>query len=106
MSRLFRPRIVISCILGIVLGLIAESVTSRWGMPFVIREGALWGAVAGLTIGYLPDFIRMGAELTRRDNKAVNLLAGVGIFLVVAIAAVAFFMGLFWVIGWLFVGGA
>jgi hypothetical protein len=39
----------------------------------------LWGAAIGAALASLDSFEKAGAALTRRENKALNLLVGLGI---------------------------
>jgi hypothetical protein len=39
----------------------------------------LWGAAIGAAVVSLDSFEKAGAALTRRDNKTLNLLVGLGI---------------------------
>ena len=106
MSQRSRIRIILWGILGVVLGLAGEWGTHHFDWPFVIRDGVMWGGVLGLVVGYLPNFAQMGAQVTRQGNRAVNLLVGVGVFLVVSTFVIGFIMGVFWIVGRAWAGGA
>ena len=46
---------------------------------FSLFSVLLWGAAIGAALASLDSFEKAGAALTRRDNKALNLLVGLGI---------------------------
>jgi hypothetical protein len=50
-----------------------------------IFSAILWGAAIGAAIASLDSFEKAGAALTRRDNKALNLLVGLGIPIILLI---------------------
>ena len=84
--------------LGIVLGAVAADIASRLGAAVTVQDGILWGAVAGLVVTYAPYFLRSGKMVTKRDNKALNFVAGVGVFLGISAVIVIIFLGIFWVL--------
>lgn len=85
-------------VLGILLGAIAADIAGRLGAAVTVQDGILWGAVAGLVVTYTPYFLRSGKMVTKRDNKALNFVAGVGVFLAISAVIVLIFLGIFWVL--------
>jgi len=83
---------------GIILGAIAADIASRLGAAVTVQDGILWGAVAGLIVTYTPYFLRSGNMVTKRDNKVLNFIAGVGVFLAISAVIVLIFLGIFWVL--------
>jgi len=84
-------------IVGAVLGLLVE-----WAAPLVfpslvIRDGMIWGAFAGLCVGYVPNLRYMGSQITRREDKGLNLVVGVVSFLVISAIVVLLMFFVFWV---------
>jgi hypothetical protein len=84
--------------LGIVLGALAAEVARGFGAAVTLEDGILWGAVAGLVVTYTPYFLRSGKMVTKRDNKALNFAAGVGVFLGISAVIIIIFLGIFWVL--------
>ena len=84
--------------LGIVLGAAVAEVARAFGATVAIQDGILWGAIVGLVISYTPYFLRSGKMVTKRDNKALNFVAGVGVFLGISAVIIAIFLGIFWVL--------
>jgi len=84
--------------LGVVLGGVAADIASRLGAAVTVQDGILWGAVAGLVITYTPYFLRSGNMVTKRDNNALNFVAGVGVFLGISGIIILIFFGIFWVL--------
>jgi high-affinity Fe2+/Pb2+ permease len=60
---------------GWALTYLFPSIGQRYSMTTVLLVGAALGAA----LASLDRFIRAGAALTRRDNRALNLLVGLGI---------------------------
>ena len=85
-------------VLGVVLGAVVADIASRLGASVTVQDGILWGAVVGLVITYTPYFLRSGKMVTKRDNKALNFVAGVGVFLAISAVIVVIFLGIFWVL--------
>jgi hypothetical protein len=46
---------------------------------FSMFSAILWGAAIGAALVSLDSFEKAGAALTRRENKALNMLIGLGI---------------------------
>ena len=61
--------------IGWALTLVIPGLEERFGMLTVL----LWSAAIGGILTSLDGFMRAGAALTRRDNRALNLLVGLGI---------------------------
>ncbi|GAB4400231.1 MAG: hypothetical protein Kow00123_07850 [Anaerolineales bacterium] len=85
-------------IFGIVAGAILASVLGSAGVGITVEEGILWGAVAGLVVMYTPYFLRSGKMVTKRDNRVVNFVVGVFVFLGISAVIIAIFLGIFWVL--------
>ena len=85
-------------VLGVVVGAIAASILRSFGVGVTVEEGLLWGAVAGLVVMYTPYFLRSGKMVTKRENRAVNFVAGVFVFLGISAIIIAIFLGIFWVL--------
>ena len=83
---------------GVILGAIAADIANRLGAAVTVQDGILWGAVVGLVVTYTPYFLRSGKMVTKRDNKALNFIAGVGVFLGISAVIVLIFLGIFWVL--------
>ena len=61
--------------IGWALTLVIPGLDERFGMLTVL----LWSAAIGGILTSMDGFMRAGAALTRRDNRALNLLVGLGI---------------------------
>ncbi|MGW8224536.1 MAG: hypothetical protein ACWGOY_02320 [Anaerolineales bacterium] len=61
--------------IGWALTIVFPSIEARFGLLTVL----LWSAAIGGVLSSLDGFRRAGAALTRRDNRALNLLVGLGI---------------------------
>lgn len=61
--------------IGWALILVIPGLEERFGMLSIL----LWSAAIGGILTSLDGFMRAGAALTRRDNRALNLLVGLGI---------------------------
>jgi len=61
--------------LGWILTIIFPVLEQRFSLISVV----LWCAVIGGVLTSLDSFMRAGAALTRRDNRALNLAVGLGI---------------------------
>jgi len=66
---------------GWSLTFIFPVIEQRFSMLTVL----LWSAAIGGALVSLDGFTRAGAALTRRDNRALNLLVGLGIPLILVI---------------------
>ena len=60
---------------GWALIYLLPSIKQRYSLTSVLLVGAALGAA----LASLDGFIRAGAALTRKDNRALNLLVGLGI---------------------------
>jgi len=85
-------------IFGVVAGAILAEVLRSVGAAVTVEEGVLWGAVAGLVVMYTPYFLRSGKMVTKRENRVVNFVAGVFVFLGISAVIIAIFLGIFWVL--------
>jgi hypothetical protein len=61
--------------IGWALALIFPGLVERFGMLTIL----LWSGAIGGILTSLDGFMRAGAALTRRDNRTLNLLVGLGI---------------------------
>ena len=93
-----RWRVFIFGVGGLLLGALAEWFVPQVYPAFAVHDCMLWGAIAGLSIGYLPSFVRMGSEITKGQNKTLNLLAGIGAFLVISAVVILVFLFVLWVV--------
>jgi len=84
--------------LGIILGAIVVAILHQFGIRAAMEDGIFWGAAAGLVVTYIPYFLRSGKMVTKRDNKALNLVAGVFVFLAISGVIIALFYAVFWLI--------
>ena len=84
---------------GIVLGGLAEALINRTAGTTVISVGIMWGAVVAIFIVSLPNFTRMGALTVRSDRPIVNLVVGVGVFLLISLTVVSLFYFVFLLLG-------
>lgn len=84
--------------LGVVAGAILASLLRSVGVGITVEEGILWGAVGGLVVMYTPYFLRSGKMVTKRENKVVNFIAGVFVFLGISAIIIVIFLGIFWVL--------
>lgn len=102
MRRRSRGRVFIFGVGGLLLGALAEWLLPQVYPAFAMHDCAhdcmLWGAIIGLSIGYLPNFVRMGSEITKGQNKTLNLLAGVGAFLAISAVVILVFLFVLWVV--------
>jgi hypothetical protein len=72
---------------GWTLTIIFPGLEQRFSLLTVV----LWSAVIGGVLTSLDGFMRAGAALTRRDNRALNLAVGLGIpILIVAVIFLLF----------------
>jgi len=55
--------------------------------------------VLGIFLASVPNFSRMGALTVKSDKPAVNLLVGLGLFVVISAVIVLLFLGLFSLLG-------
>lgn len=85
-------------VLGVILGAILASILQSAGVGITVEEGILWGAVVGLVVMYTPYFLRSGKMVTKHDNRVVNFIAGVFVFLGISAIIVVIFLGIFWVL--------
>jgi hypothetical protein len=92
-------RAIAAGIAGIVLGGLAEALINRIAGTRVISDGIMWGAVVAVIIVSLPNFTRMGALTVRSDRPIVNLVAGVGVFLLISVTVVVLFYFVFLLLG-------
>ena len=60
---------------GWALTYVFPGITERFSLISML----LWGAAIGAALASLDSFEKAGAALTRRENKALNLLVGLGI---------------------------
>ncbi len=61
--------------IGWALMLVFPELEERFGLLTVL----LWSGAIGGILTSLGGFMRAGAALTRRDNRALNLMVGLGI---------------------------
>lgn len=85
-------------ILGVIVGAVLADVLRASGVGITVEEGILWGAVAGLVVMYTPYFLRSGKMVTKRENRGVNFVVGVFVFLGISAIIIAVFLGIFWVL--------
>jgi len=85
-------------IAGAILGGAAEMWLNRASGMVVVRDGLMWGAVAGVFFASLPNFTRMGYLTIKSDRAAINFVVGVGMFIVISLVGSAVFLGIFWLI--------
>ena len=71
---------------GWILTIIFPGLEQRFSLLTVV----LWSAVIGGVLTSLDSFMRAGAALTRRDNRALNL--GIGLGIPILILAVIFLL--------------
>ena len=64
---------------GAAVGWVMTIIFPGLEQQFSLLSVILWSAVIGGVLTSLGDFMRAGAVLTRRDNKALNLAVGLGI---------------------------
>ena len=81
---------------GFLLGAVVEWFGPRLYPASAAHDCMLWGAIVGLTIGYLPNFVRMGSEITKRQNRPLNLLVGICAFLGVSALVILFVLLALW----------
>jgi len=93
-----RWRIFVFGVGGLLLGALVEWLLPKVYPAFAMHDCMLWGAVIGLIIGYLPNFVRMGSEITKGRNKTLNLLAGIGAFLAISAVVILVFLFVLWVV--------
>jgi hypothetical protein len=60
---------------GLVLSLVFPPLAQRIGILNVV----IWSAALGAALASLEGFIRAGAALTHSQNRALNLLVGLGL---------------------------
>ena len=61
--------------IGWALSVVFPGLEERFGLLAIL----LWSGAIGGILTSLEEFMRAGAALTRRDNRALNLLVGLGI---------------------------
>ena len=61
--------------IGWALSIVFPGLEERFGLLAIL----LWSGAIGGILTSLEEFMRAGAALTRRDNRALNLLVGLGI---------------------------
>jgi hypothetical protein len=61
--------------IGWALTIIFPGLAGRFSLLTVV----LWSGVIGGILTSMDEFMRAGAALTRRDNRTLNLLVGLGI---------------------------
>jgi hypothetical protein len=88
-------RTIAAGIAGIVLGGLAEALVNRIAGTTIIQDGIMWGAVVAVVIASLPNFMRMGDLTVKSDRPAVNLVVGVGVFLLISLTVIVLFYFLF-----------
>ena len=64
---------------GAVVGWILTFIFPALEQRFSLLTVVMWSAVIGGVLTSLDSFMRAGAALTRRDNRALNLAVGLGI---------------------------
>jgi hypothetical protein len=64
---------------GVAVGWILTIISPGLEQRFSLLTVVLWSAVIGGVLTSLDSFMRAGAALTRRDNRALNLAVGLGI---------------------------
>jgi hypothetical protein len=79
-------------VLGAVVGTLLEGGVNGVVGYEVIRNGQIWGAALALFLVSLPNFARMGQLTVKSDKPAVNLAAGLALFVVISVfLSVVFF---------------
>jgi len=91
-------KVLVAGVAGIVLGHAAEALINHLAGATVVTDGMTWGAVLGIFLVSIPSFTRMGSLTVKSDKPAVNLIVGVGMFVLMFAMIVAVFFGVFWVI--------
>jgi len=92
-------RVLVAGVAGIIVGALAEAWINSLVGATVVTDGMLWGAVLGILIASVPNFSRMGALTVKSDKPAVNLLMGLGLFVVISAVIILLFLGLFSLLG-------
>jgi hypothetical protein len=82
---------------GSLLGLLLEWAGPRLHPALVVRDGMMWGAFAGLCVGYLPNLRHMGREITKRESGTLNLAVGILAFLGISAAVILLMLFVLWV---------
>ena len=84
---------------GVVLGGLAEALINRLAGATVIQDGMMWGAVLAITAMSLRNFTQMGRLAVKSDKPLVNLIVGVGLFVLISAIAIGLFFLIFMIIG-------
>ncbi len=92
-------RVLVAGVAGIIVGALAEAWINGLVGATVVTDGMLWGAALGIFLASVPSFSRMGALTVKSDRPAVNLLVGLGLFVVISAVIVLLFLGLFSLLG-------
>ena len=99
MRNLLGSRVLVAGIAGIVVGSAVEALVNHLVGRAVIADGMMWGAALAILIASLPNFVQMGSLTVKSDKPAVNLVVGIGMFVLISVLIVTIFFGLLWVIG-------
>ena len=99
MSNPLGGKTILVGLVGIVLGGLAEALVNRIAGTTVIREGMMWGAVLAIAAVSLRNFTQMGRLATKSDKPVLNLLVGVGLFVLISAIVIGFFYLILLVIG-------
>jgi hypothetical protein len=95
MRKAFGSRTLLAGMAGALLGALAQGMVNRIAGTTVITDGLMWGAVLAILGVSLPNFARMGALTVNSDKPLVNLLTGVGVFLMISLVIVIVFYFIF-----------
>ncbi len=67
----------VGLLVGAGAGALVAALGGTLGYALSLNDGLFWGAVTGGILAGVPQFIASGAVLTRRENRALNLVVGV-----------------------------
>lgn len=95
LRRFWGSRAILAGIVGAFVGLMAEPLVNGIAGRAVVQDGLMWGAVVGVLIASLPSFTRMGYLTVKSENRAVNFVVGVGMFIVISVVGSAIFLFIF-----------
>lgn len=104
MRNPFGSRTIAAGTAGILLGALSEVLINRVAGTTVVTDGLMWGAALAILLVSLPNFTHMGSLTTKSDKPVINFVVGVGVFLLISLAVVVLFYGIFSVIARLFLG--
>jgi hypothetical protein len=101
--RVINSRMIIGGVLGMILGAIAQELVNGMAGGMVIRDGLLWGAVAGVALASTPNFLQMGSHF-RTENRALQFIVGLAAFVLISAVIIVAFLAIFSVLARLFLG--